>query len=563
MFHLFQRDNAIDLNVDNDRDGKEIGMSSWRFPIIPALDHHLLIQLLTGSLNRSILIISLLALAMTMRADASTPILSDNFELPDALASYRVFGFGEVILSPSFTHHGQQALKFKTNGKGWGCVAMRNIPQDSALTPNHVISYWVHAPGVFFPDATLAIKVIFGNGSEWALREEYQLPIHLTGIQWTPLVVPLAVERFQWDGGTVPEKQGIFEIADLTQIGIVFYSGRHVLEIYVDDVQLGLIDASAEAPEQPVAAAPHAPTPAPISDSVSSTPSPPASLATPSSSPSPPPPFTPTTPKTPLPPVVSIDEPAPPPVSSDAEIQPSSRSFDTNPAAAPTIPPEEALSDILSVPVSSMPRSPPSPSPFAPVVSKQKSSLSDVEPPPIMMALVIPALKKQVSKTIPEFSGLIDDFSPAEQYNDSHRNDVIIPGQRTGGITDVHCLIIEQTTRNRFHNDGILSLSWSRPNMCWFTTLSRTGIDISANRFLVLRMRSQNPAARITIALDSTGSGEGEPLELPSSGLQPEFTTNNIPLAFLGSANDLQRVNALALTFLDDDGEKFMRFRMP
>ncbi len=541
MLHQTQKDDGLAINRDLNHDRGSVRSSIGVFASASwsqTTRSHRSRMLTSKGL---VLLIFLHFFSFTMRAETATPpILTDDFESPDPLSSYQVFGFGKVTASSTFVHAGKQALQFKTNGKGWGCVAMRSLPAETELTPQHALSYWVYAPGVYFPDATLAVKVIFANGSEWALREEHQLPISETGSGWTPLQVFLEKDNFQWESGTVPEKQGIFALDQLTQFGIVFYSGRHVLEIYVDDLTVQRI-ASGVAPPVSSATAPPLPTvpaesPAPVTTPEPEKTLPPANLTFPPSVTEVPIKTLP--PPAPIPPDAVPASPPAPVSEGSPPVDPVLPSSSAAPISPP--PPERAVAPAAIIPPA--------------VASAPPKVLASLPPTSVPDLLIIkrPAFKTPAS--IPAYTGLIDDFSPPEQYNNDHRNDVIIPGQRTGGITDVHCLIIEQTAKNRVHTDGILALAWSRPNMCWFTTLSRTGVDISNNQFLVVRLRCRNPEARITVALDSTGSGEGEPWELPPSSLRPEFTTINIPLAHLGSPSDLRRVNALTFSFLDDEG---------
>ncbi len=154
-------------------------------------------------------------------------------------------------------------------------------------------------------------------------------------------------------------------------------------------------------------------------------------------------------------------------------------------------------------------------------------------------------------------TGLIDDFSPPEQYNLKNRNDVIVASQPDGGLTDLDCTMFVSSTNNCVAKDGILSLTWNAPGVCWFTTLSSTGIDLTINKFLILRMKSRSAAGKIRAKFESV-DGDEYVTEVPPSAVRTEFTTINLPLTSFvsesASESALTDIKAFALTFDDPNG---------
>ncbi len=150
------------------------------------------------------------------------------------------------------------------------------------------------------------------------------------------------------------------------------------------------------------------------------------------------------------------------------------------------------------------------------------------------------------------FTGLIDDFVPPERYNEKHLNDVNISGTSTFSLTGTVEIGTSPELNHRVETDGVLSLSWSQPNLRWVTQLAAGDVDISSNNFLVLRMKSANPFTRMS-AIFSSSTGANESIEIPTKLIKTKYATINLPLTTLKTAN-LSSIHTISFVFHDDSG---------
>ncbi len=168
------------------------------------------------------------------------------------------------------------------------------------------------------------------------------------------------------------------------------------------------------------------------------------------------------------------------------------------------------------------------------------------------------SVNTQINKKIPSleprasFTGLIDDFVPPERYSDNHFNDVKISGTDTYGLTGTTETGTSPELNHVIATDGVLSLSWSKANVKWATELAKTGVDISSNNYLVLRMKSSNPFTKMSVVLLSS-TGESESIVIPTKLIKTKYATINVPLTSLDKQS-LSSVQSISLVFHDDSG---------
>ena len=143
----------------------------------------------------------------------------------------------------------------------------------------------------------------------------------------------------------------------------------------------------------------------------------------------------------------------------------------------------------------------------------------------------------------PLVTGLIDNFSPATQYNLSNINDM-------GGFTDDDGTMGFGNTNDRIDTDGILSLTWDNDTDFWFTVFSDNGADISQNSHIQFRTKGSIEGEQFTAVLRNSGNFTSE-LVIPNTILQTDFVTINLALSDFTPPPTLSSMKSLSLTFPD------------
>ena len=138
-------------------------------------------------------------------------------------------------------------------------------------------------------------------------------------------------------------------------------------------------------------------------------------------------------------------------------------------------------------------------------------------------------------------SDLIDDFSPANQYNSTNLNDI-------GGFTDDDATFGPGNTNDRINIDGILSLTWNNVEDFWFTVFSDNGADISQNTHMQLRMRRTIGTELVTGVLRNSGNFTSE-IAIPIPTMPTEFTTLNLDLDSFSPPLTRTSIKSFTLTF--------------
>ena len=141
----------------------------------------------------------------------------------------------------------------------------------------------------------------------------------------------------------------------------------------------------------------------------------------------------------------------------------------------------------------------------------------------------------------PLITGLIDDFSPAGQYNSTNLNDV-------GGFTDDDGTMGGGNSNDRINTDGLLSLTWNNATDFWFTVFNENGADISQNSYIQLRMRGATGNEQLTAILRNSGEFIGE-LVIPDTSIQTDLTTINLAFNDFTPTPVLSSMKSLTLTF--------------
>ena len=185
-----------------------------------------------------------------------------------------------------------------------------------------------------------------------------------------------------------------------------------------------------------------------------------------------------------------------------------------------------------------------------------------------------------IPEQLPSYSGLVDDFGTPDQYNQDHRNDVIIPlfQELEGGFTDDDRTMsppddpsTPDTDESFIPNDriltepfpdarGVLTLNWNnadntRPGSpeldLFFSVILEIGADISANRFFNIRMRGQNGGERVTpLVTNQRNIRSAHPVVT----LTNEFVTYNLELSnFVDCPFRLQAIKSLTFDFPNNE----------
>ncbi len=164
-----------------------------------------------------------------------------------------------------------------------------------------------------------------------------------------------------------------------------------------------------------------------------------------------------------------------------------------------------------------------------------------------------PISKKSTPPGVYEsFTGLIDDFVPIDKYNVNHKNDVKIAQSNSFGETGTTKTGTSPELNHTVESDGILSLSWSKENVKWVTKLAAEGVDISSNKYLILRMKSSNPFTKMS-AVFSSSSGEQDSIKIPTKSIKTKYATINLPLTTLKTSISTS-VQTISLVFHDSSG---------